>query len=170
MSENVKSKKESFIKFLKELIPYVIILIAVILIRTFLFTPIYVRGSSMKPTLSGGEVMLLNKVSKHDRLDVVVVDIGTEKIIKRVIGLPNEYIECRDGIVYINDKKLDDKHSIGAGNDFKRTKLKKDEYFVLGDNRYDSLDSDDFGPIKESQIQGTANFVLFPFREFGKLK
>ena len=85
--EEIKEKKKKFTlaNFIKELIPYVIILIVVIVIRTYLVTPIMVSGPSMKPTLDGGEVMILNKLGKIDRYDVVVVDIKTEDIIKRVL-------------------------------------------------------------------------------------
>ena len=84
--------------------------------------------------------------------------------------MPGETISCKDGIIYINSKKVEEKYGKGVTNDFEKVKLGKDEYFVLGDNRANSLDSSEFGPIKKSQIKGKANLVVFPFDEFGKVK
>lgn len=171
-SENVVKKNENNIvlKVIKELIPYVIILVIVVLIRTYLFTPIMVSGSSMNPTLDGGEIMILSKVSKVDRFDIVVVDIKTEDIIKRVIALPGETISCENGIIYVNGKKQEESYSKGVTGDFSKVTLSDDEYFVLGDNREDSLDSEELGPMKAEQIKGTAKLVLFPFSKIGNVE
>lgn len=164
------------IKFIKELIPYIVILIIVLVLRTYVFTPIKVNGTSMVPTLDGGEFMLLTKYNKNDlnRDDIVIVTIdrgeaGKEDIIKRIIALPGETISCKDGIIYVNSKKREEKYGEGVTNDFEKIKLGKDEYFVLGDNRATSLDSSEFGPVKKKQIKGKANLVVFPFDEFGKV-
>ncbi len=155
---------------IKELIPYVVILLVVVLIRTYLVTPIMVNGPSMQPTLSGGEIMILNKRGKIDRFDVVVVDIKSEDIIKRVIAMPGETISCENGIVYVNDRRQDEEYSKGITTDFDKVTLGEDEYFVLGDNRENSLDSRRFGAFKEEQIKGTAKLVLFPFNKFGNIE
>lgn len=173
MEKDIKkeSKEENkFIKILKELIPYVVILIVVVLIRTYLVTPIMVNGPSMQPTLSGGEVMILNKRGKVDRFDIVVVDIKKEDIIKRVIAMPGETISCEDGIVYVNGRRQDEEFSKGVTFDFEKVILGDDEYFVMGDNREDSLDSRKLGAFKKEQIKGTTSLVLFPFGEFGKIE
>lgn len=168
-NENVDdSKKDNkIIKFIKELIPYVVILIVVVVVRTYFFTPIKVSGPSMQPTLEGGEMMILNKIDKVERFDVVVVDIKAEDIIKRVIALPGESIACENGIIYVNGRRQDEEYSKGVTGDFSKITLGDDEYFVLGDNREDSLDSEELGPMKEEQLKGTAKLVLFPFNKFG---
>jgi signal peptidase I len=170
VKKEINNKDKWWVKFIKELIPYVIILIVVVLIRTYLFTPIMVSGPSMKPTLEGGEIMILNKIYEIDRFDVVVVDIKTEEIIKRVIALPGETISCENGKIYVNGKKQEEKYSMGITGDFEKIKLADDEYFVLGDNREDSLDSEELGPMKESQIKGTTSLILYPFNKFGNIK
>ena len=104
VKKETKKKDKWWVKFIKELIPYVVILIVVVLIRTYLFTPIMVSGPSMKPTLEGGEIMILNKIYEIERFDVVVVDIKTEEIIKRVIAMPGETISCENGKIYVNGK------------------------------------------------------------------
>ena len=165
-----RQKEDKLVKFVLELIPYLVILVVVVVIRTYICTPIIVSGPSMQPTLDGGELMLLNKLSNFDRFDVVVVDIETEEIIKRIIALPGETITCERGIVYVNGKRQDEEYSQGYTFDFEKITLAEDEYFVMGDNREDSKDSRMIGPIKEDQIKGTAKFVLYPFREFGNIE
>lgn len=170
-NKEIEVKKESkVIKFIKELIPYVIILIVVMLIRTYLFTPIMVSGPSMQPTLDGGELMILNKRGTLDRFDVVVVDIGSEDIIKRIIAMPGETISCENGIIYVNGRKQEESYSKGITSDFEKIVLKDDEYFVMGDNRQDSRDSRHVGPIKEMNMKGTTNLVLFPFNKIGNIE
>ena len=158
-------------KIIKELIPYLIIIIVVILIRTFLITPVRVSGSSMDDTLSNGDILLLKKYDKSfNRYDIVVFDKGSERLIKRIIGMPGEYIECINGEIYINDNKIKDIDTNLITNDFPKTYIKTDEYFVMGDNRVVSNDSRYFGPVKKSKLQGKVSFVIFPFSHFGKIK
>lgn len=163
--------------FFKELIPYVVILIIVLVIRTFIFTPIKVNGESMVPTLDGGELMILTKYNKNDieRDDIVVVTINDtngvkEDLIKRVIALPGEKVSCEDGIIYVNDRKREEKYGEGVTNDFEAVTLGKDEYFVLGDNREISLDSSEFGPINKKQIKGKTSFIIYPFGKWGNVE
>lgn len=159
-----------FKKFIKELIPYVVILVSVVLIRTYLVTPVLVHGASMNPTLNNNDFMILNKVAKIDRFDIVVVKTKDEDIIKRVIAMPGETISIENGVVYVNDKKQEEEYSVGITSDYPRTELGDDEYFVMGDNRENSSDSRRIGPVKESQIKGTTNLVLFPFKDIGFVK
>lgn len=159
-------------KIIKDLIPYLIIIIVVVLIRSFIVTPVRVHGASMYPTLEGNEVMLLNKLGKINRYDIVVLQIENEhdNLIKRIIGLPGETVEIKDNDIYINDKKIDDKYGFGVTYNIDKVTLKDDEYFILGDNRKISLDSRVFGTIHRSEIKGTTSFVLYPFKQFGKVK
>lgn len=169
--ENGSSK---IIKAVKDLIPYVIILIIVILIRTFFVTPIMVSGPSMNPTLEDSDVMILNKRASIDRFDIVVVDTGTESIIKRVIALPGEKIKCANNKVYVNYHLQEEDYSQGntcatESSEFEY-ELKDNEYFVMGDNRGNSADSRIIGPVKRDQIMGTTNLIIFPFNRFGHVE
>lgn len=159
-------------KLIKSLIPYLIIIIIVVLVRSFIVTPVSVHGSSMYPTLNGKEIMLLNKLNKIERFDIVVLKIDKEEdnLIKRVIGLPGETVEIRDNAIYINDKKIEDKYGYGVTYNIDKVTLGSDEYFVLGDNRKISLDSRVFGTIHENDIKGTTDFIIYPFKSFGKVK
>ena len=158
-------------KIIKELVPYVLIVIFVVLLRTFIITPVKVDGASMDNTLKDGQVLLLYKLAKINRYDIVVVDEENidEVIIKRVIGMPGDTIEINHSSIYINGKVIDDKYGVGKTNDYAEITLGDDEYFVLGDNREVSKDSRYFGAVKENEIKGQTIYRLWPFTKLGKI-
>lgn len=159
-------------KIIKEIIPYIVIVLVVVLIRTFIITPVRVDGDSMKNTLKNGDILLLYKLGSINRLDIIVLDEekDNEKIIKRVIGLPGETVAIKKGKIYINDKVIDDKYAYGETSDYDKVTLEDDEYFILGDNRLISKDSRYFGPIKENEIKGKIVFRIFPFTKIGTVQ
>lgn len=159
-------------KKLKELMPYIIIVVVVLLVRSFIVTPGLVNGSSMEPTLYNNELVLINKIGLNkgiDRYDIVVVKYENSTIIKRVIGLPYETVEYINDTLYIDGKIVNTKVDFEYTKDFKLT-AGKNEYIVLGDNRNISKDSRIIGPVKERDIIGKVDLVLFPFSKFGKVK
>ena len=151
------------------------ILLAVLLI-VFGFEKTQVNGKSMDPVLKDGDVIFVSKIAyigfKPKRNDVVVYrQDGKEhsyNSVKRVIGLPGEKVQIKDGKVYINDKeykeinKVDAMISGGVAED--PIELDKGEYFVLGDNRNQSEDSrySSVGMIKKKEIVGKAWLRLKP--------
>lgn len=157
-------------KVIKTLLPYLLIIVVIILIRTFIITPVRVDGTSMNKTLADGDILLLYKLAKIDRFDIVVLDeeYDDEIIIKRIIGLPGETVEIKDGDIYINDILMpDDEYAYGDTSDYDKITLGNDEYFILGDNRLISKDSRYFGAVKKDDIMGEAVFRLWPFSGFG---
>lgn len=154
-------------KIIKELIPYIIIIIAIILIRAFIITPVRVDGNSMKNTFEDGDLLLLFKLGNVDRFDVVVLDeeYDDEIIIKRIIGLPGEKVEIKNGKIYINEEEISDDYGYGETSDYEKTTLSADEYFILGDNRLISKDSRYFGPVKEEEIMGKIILRFYPFNK-----
>ena len=160
-------------KIIKEYLPYVIALIVILLIKRFIITPIRVNGTSMDTTLKDGDIMILNiidyKLNGLNRFDIVVVNEGKELIIKRIIGLPGETIEYKDNQLYINGKKIKDSYGSRKTEDFSVT-VPKGKYFVLGDNRTNSMDSRVFGPFSTEQILGKTKLVIFPFSRAGNKK
>lgn len=157
----------------KELIIYGSIILAIILLRTFIITPVRVNGSSMDYTLEDGEIMLLNKIGYKftdiNRFDIVVVDTIDSKIIKRVIGLPGETLKYENNTLYINGKEVDEPYLKEKTEDFNLTdlgyeKLPQDCYFVMGDNRNNSSDSRIIGLINEKLIEGTTTISLWPIK------
>lgn len=162
-------------KMFKELLPYIIILVCVILIRCFVVTPVKVDGSSMSPNLHDGEILLLKKYDKSfDRFDVVVFDYESSRLVKRIIGLPGEVIYYKNNHLFINGQKIDLKDYEFETEDFELSdlgykKIPKDHYFVMGDNRYNSKDSRIIGPISEDELIGVTNYRIWPFSKFGKI-
>lgn len=156
-------------KIIKEIIPYLVIVIAVILIRTFIVTPVRVDGDSMKKTLYNKDILLLWKLGSVNYDDIIVLkeESDEEVIIKRVIAMPNDTVMIKNGKVYVNDKVIKDTHAYGDTSDVDKITLSDGEYFILGDNRLISKDSRYFGPIKEKDIRGKIIFRLFPFNKIG---
>lgn len=158
-------------KVLREIFPYIVIIVIVLLVKAFIFTPVIVNGPSMLNTLHDKDIMILDKIgmklSGIDRFDIVVIQTDHNKIIKRIIGLPGETIEYRDNKLYINDKELEDSFANGITYDFEKIEIPKNSYYVLGDNREDSVDSRILGTITKQDILGHATFIIYPFHRFG---
>lgn len=185
---NKKEKNEKVVEetaqdktrnFIKSLVPYVIIIFVVMIIRTFIVTPVRVTGSSMHPYLKDGEILILNKTDKKfERFDIVVANAANTKVIKRIIALPGESIEYKNCKLYINGQEKKDFVSECITNDFSLENLygyaylPEDYYFVMGDNREGSSDSRDLriGLIKKDKIDGTVVIRLTPLSRFGSLK
>ena len=165
------TKKDKIIKFIKEVVPYIIVVILVLLCKKYIVAPIRVNGESMMKTLHDGDIMVLDiigyKVEGLKRFDIVVVDEGRELLIKRVIGLPGEEVKYKDNQLYINGKKVKDKYGSQKTEDFEET-VPEGEYFVLGDNRTNSVDSRVFGTFSKDEILGRTNLIIFPFSRISK--
>ena len=160
------------INFLREIKPYIYIVLAVMIIRSFLVTPGLVNGESMEDTLLSNDVVLVNKIGLKTgihRFDIVVLEYDGDTLIKRIIGLPGDKVEYKDNVLYINDLEIIHDFKFQKTDDFVLQAGDK-EYIVLGDNRKDSKDSRIFGPVKENQIKGKVNLILFPFSRFGLVK
>lgn len=157
-------------KKLKEILPYIIVLIVILLIKSFVVTTIRVNGNSMYSTLHNGDIMILNKIEYQfhnvQRFDIVVLKHGKDTLIKRVIALPSEKISYQSNVLYIDGKKVEDPYNHFDRGDFE-VELRDYEYFVMGDNREDSLDSFYFGPVHKKDILGHATFTIFPFNRWG---
>ncbi|MDY2599597.1 MAG: signal peptidase I [Lachnospiraceae bacterium] len=138
-----------------------------------------VDGSSMNNTLKNGDYLVIEKVSYYlhdpERYDIIVFPFTDEvNYIKRIIGLPGETVQIKDGKVFINGNELsDDVYGNELINDpglaANPVSLGANEYFVLGDNRNSSIDSRKpvVGNIDGKKIDGKAVFRIYPFAAFG---
>lgn len=160
--------------YIKEFLPYIIILIIVLFIKVFIATPIRVNGPSMNDTLRNKDIMILDEVSYKfssiERFDIVVIKYKKEYLIKRVVGLPGERIRYEDNKLYINGKYVKEDFEHKKTSDFSEVLVPSDKYFVMGDNRVNSVDSRMIGTIDRDDIKGKTSFVLFPFSRFGSKK
>jgi signal peptidase I len=152
-------------------------LAAVIIV--FFYQPVKVEGTSMAPSLSDQERIFINKFVYHvdviERGDVVVfwypLDV-TKSFIKRVVGLPGELVQIRQGRVYINGKRLNEPYVPAEYmdvSDYGPLRVGPGEYFVMGDHRISSNDSRMFGPVAASYIYGKAVFAYWPMAQFGAI-
>ncbi|MGI6330119.1 MAG: signal peptidase I [Bacilli bacterium] len=170
-----------FIEFLKDIFGYAIIIALIILIRIFVLVPIEVVGTSMEPNLKNGDIILMDKVAynyfKLKRFDVIVSEYDSPKhIVKRIIGLPGDKIRYIDNKLYINEKEVEEKfNKYGVIEDYSLKeldyeKIPEDMYFVIGDNREDSVDSRSFGLIHKEEIEGKPFLVIWPLNHFKLVK
>lgn len=123
------------------------------------YTRVKQNGYSMMPNFTDGTVFKIEEVSLDElrRGDIVMVENNGKLLIKRLIGLPNETVSIHDGKVFINGSALDEPYEVvPPPYRMAELKLDKDAYFVLGDNRADSSDSHQWGPVKGSAIMGKA--------------
>ena len=160
--------------FLKELIPYIIIILLVVIIRSYLVTPVIVSGDSMVPTLKDKQLLLLNKINYRindiERYDIVVIKIDKKEIIKRIIGLPGEIIEYRNNTLYINGHEEKNNYEFET-SDFNLKsicncdQIPENKYLVLGDNRKVSADSRIIGLIDKAEIEGNVDVSLWPIKK-----
>ena len=158
-------------KFLKEYGPYIAILIVVLIVKSFVITPIAVNGDSMFPTLEDNDIMILKKYDKEiERFDIVVVSYNNKYLIKRVIGLPGEKIKYENNRLYVNGEYIEEDFLDKATTeDFEISgKIPQGYYFVMGDNREVSYDSRSMGAFSINKILGKTNYTLYPFQRIGK--
>ena len=168
-------------------------LVVALVVKTFLFQAFYIPSESMEPTLEKGDRVLVNKLSYDvhvvNRGVVVVFELNPEEVgndgirdlIKRVIGLPGDTIETRDGAVYIDDRRLDEPYlaegtvtgdpAVGSNPSIPRQVVPEGHVFVLGDNRDNSADSryPYRGPIPIGDIVGRAFVLVWPPSDVGSL-
>jgi signal peptidase I len=189
--EQTKKEKNELWEWMKALL---IAFAVAAFVRYFLFTPIVVDGESMMPTLEHGDRMIVNKINytigEPKRFDIVVFHAPEKKdYIKRVIGLPGDYVEYKNDQLYVNGKKYDEpyldeyKSEITDGNltgdltlnDIPGVAPDVDAIpegyvLVLGDNRRYSKDSRHIGLVAIDEIVGSTKFVFWPFKEIQFVK
>lgn len=187
---NEEDEKTLFEEILGFVGTFLICSVVIILVTSLVIKPNVVSGRSMYPTLQtddrGFSNVMALAVEGIDRGDIVTANMYNEDdgktyaVVKRVIGMPGETIECKDEIIYIDGKPLDESQWLDAefattwynengyfNYDFGPVTLGDDEYFLMGDNRPISRDSRDAGPIAKDDILAKDFMVLFPFSRIG---
>jgi len=170
-------------KVLREILITLLLAIVIVIITQATVQSSVVIGSSMEPNLHNGQRLLINKVvylfHAPERGDVIVFtppdSIGSANdYIKRIIGLPGEMVELKDGVVYIHKEDgtiltLDEEEliSLPSAGPFQGEIILTDEYFVLGDNRNNSNDSRGGWLVSLDSIVGKAWLSVWPMPEWG---
>lgn len=181
--EEMRSDKEKAVREILGWVVYIAIVIcATYLIVNFVGQRTRVSGSSMLPTLSDSDNLIVDKISYRfrdpERFEVVVFPYRAMEetyYIKRIIGLPGETVQIIGGYIYIDGKKLDESYGLEVidsdkyGNAASPITLGEDEYFVMGDNRNGSMDSREsaVGLIHKDEFIGRAWIRIWPLKSIG---
>ena len=152
---------------------YVLTIVAAVavLIATLILPVLQIEGTSMEPTLVNGDIVLLTKTTHFDRGELCGFSWNNKLLIKRVIGIPGDWIEIdTDGTVYLNGEKLDEPYAqqlaMGECDLEFPFQVPQEQYFVLGDMRESSIDSRNtlIGCVEKDQIVGRVFFRIWPFK------
>ncbi len=173
------------LSFLFETLKVVILALAIVIpIRYFLFQPFFVKGQSMEPNFDDGDYLIVDEISYRlrnpERGEVVVFrypNSPSQRYIKRIIGLPGETIEIKNGQVKIyNEKGVEvlNEDSYLSGSVLTQGNLKmtlgNDDFFVMGDNRPLSYDSRRWGVVPRENIIGKVLIRAWPFASIAKIE
>ena len=129
----------------------------------------------MEPTLREGDLVVANHSSEFSTGDIMAFYYNNKVLMKRVIGNPGDWVDIRDGKVFVNDEPLDEKYVQGVDTGQSDMKfpyqVPENRYFVLGDHRNVSVDSrsEAIGTVSEEQRIGRAMFIVWPLPRVGKI-
>lgn len=152
---------------------YVLTIVAAVavLIATLVIPVLQIEGTSMAPTLVNGDIVLLTKTTNFDRGELCGFSWNNKLLIKRVVGIPGDWIEIDiDGTVYLNGEKLDEPYveqlAMGECDLEFPFQVPQEQYFVLGDMRETSIDSRNtlLGCVEKDQIVGKVFFRIWPLK------
>ena len=152
---------------------YVLTIVAAVavLIATLVLPVLQIEGTSMEPTLSNGDILLLTKTPRFSRGELCGFTWNNKLLIKRVIGIPGDWIEIdTNGTIYLNGDKLDEpyvqKKALGECDLEFPFQVPPEQYFVVGDMRESSVDSRNslIGCVAKEQIVGKAFLRVWPFK------
>ena len=172
-----KPKKSIGREIFEWIMVFVVAAALAFVVRTFIFEPVRVDGSSMLNTLTDGEYMIATKfdylLGDPERFDIVICDYPNTSDgmyrVKRVIGLPDETIELRAGQLYADGVHIEQDFDMTPNEAyFGPYTVPPGHYFVMGDNRNNSKDSRSamVGPLARNEIKGHVRAVVFPFGHF----
>lgn len=177
---------------IRNVIIALVAMLAVVLLRLYVFTPYQVKDQDANMTLATGDRVLAYRLQEPARDDLVLYEVDGVSYVGRVIGMAKDYVASMDNVLYVNHEAQDEQYlsklkekylnkTEAAGyftNDFTletltqsdMTAIPEGQYLILNDNRRNNKDSRTFGLIKASQIEGVVDFRLTPLGKFGFLE
>ena len=170
-------RKKAYNKALRGTV-YVLTIVAAVavLIATLILPVLQIEGTSMEPTLSNGDIVLLTKTTRFNRGDLCGFTWNNKLLIKRVIGTPGDWVEIdTDGTIYLNGEMLEEPYveqpAFGECDLEFPFQVPQEQYFVVGDMRESSIDSRNslIGCIPKEQIVGKVFFRVWPFNRLSFL-
>lgn len=171
---NPEEEGSSSWRFIKDVLETLILSVLLFVSINAISARIRVDGSSMVPTLQNGEFVIVNRLAyslgEPDHGDVVVFHFPRDpdqEYIKRIIGLPGDHIRVMGGHVYVNDQKISEPYINAAPNYQGEWTVPAGQLFVLGDNRNNSSDSHNWGPVPLDDVVGQAIFIYWPLNQWG---
>jgi signal peptidase I len=175
--QDPRERRSGALRFILDIVETLILSVVLFAVINAVSARIRVDGASMQPTLETGEFVIVNKLAyilgKVQIGDVIVFHFPRDpdqEYIKRVIGLPGDKVTVQDGIVAVNGQPLDEDY-IAAPPAYESTwEVPPDSLFVLGDNRNNSSDSHNWGPVPLDYVVGKAVFVYWPPTRWGMLE
>ncbi len=174
--QETEEKRSGFMRFLIDVAETLLLSIVLFAAINAVSARIRVDGASMEPTLQSGEFVIVNKLAylfgEPTTGDVIVFHFPRDpdqEYIKRIIGLPGDRVEIKNGEVYVNDQVLDEDYIAASPVYEDILEVPGDSLIVLGDNRNNSSDSHNWGPVPLDYVIGKAIFVYWPPTEWGVL-
>lgn len=160
----------------KETLETIVLAVVIFLLIRIGIQNYRIEGSSMEPNFHDGEYLLVNKLAyrlgEYERGDVIVFKYPNDPskdYIKRVVGLPGDTVEIRDGTLYVNGTPIQEPYPIMSmnGMPYAPTVVEPGYLYVLGDNRPASSDTRDWGLLNQDLVIGKAWLAIWPFDQFG---
>ncbi len=172
-----KEQRSGFFRFLVDVLETLVLAVVLFVSINLIIARIRVDGDSMKPTLLSGEYVMVNRVTyklgSPQRGDIIVFHYPKdprEEYIKRVIGLPGDKVEIKQGTVYVNGQALDESYLKVKSGDTGTWRVPEGQLFVLGDNRNNSSDSREWGTVPMDYVVGKAVLVYWPPPDWGLIE
>ena len=181
LEETVEESSSKWVSYAIEGAVLVAALLLIMMLRLYVWEIVIVTSNSMQPAMSSNDRVLADHraslQNKWKRGDIVIFDTpenwgAPDTFTKRVIGLPGEKVQVFGGQVFVNDKPLEENYiqePMLKKENFYPLVLGSDGYFLMGDNRNNSEDSRDHGPVQSRFIRGRALRILWPPGRMGKL-
>ncbi|NLI88963.1 MAG: signal peptidase I [Epulopiscium sp.] len=175
------TKKEVFKEIINWIVDIGIAIVIALFITKFIITHTYIPTGSMIPTIEIDDHLIINRVPlyfKNPKAGEIVIFHNDKELIKRVIAVPGDTLDIRDGKVYVNGEELDEPYLNEPDStyvfmmeeDVFPIEIPEDRYFLMGDNRNNSEDSRHFGMIHRKAIYAKSGFRIWPLNRIGRVK